>query len=150
LAAVPAVTGWGRVLAGAIALGCLSLLLVAARLMPSPDGLGTHREMGLQECGFLERTGLPCPSCGMTTSFSWFVRGNLLASLYVQPMGMLLAAICGMCVWGGAYIAVTGRPIHRMVSMLPPKYHVIPLLALAVAAWGWKIFIHLYGIDGWR
>jgi hypothetical protein len=137
-------------LAGGVAVACLALLLVAARLTPSPEGIGTHRHLGLQECGFLQRTGLPCPSCGMTTSFAWFVRGNVLASLYVQPMGMVLAAICGMCVWAGAYIAWTGRPIHRMLAMLPPKYHVIPLLALAVAAWGWKIFIHLHGIDGWR
>src|SRR4051812_22115967 len=141
---------WGRLLAGGIAAACLALLVVAARLTPSSDGLGTHQQMHLQECGFLERTGLPCPSCGMTTSFAWFVRGNVLASLYVQPMGTILAAISGMCVWAGAYIAITGRPVHRMVAMLPPKYHAIPLLAIAVAAWGWKIFIHLQGIDGWR
>jgi hypothetical protein len=123
---------------------------MAARLTPNPAGVGTHREMGLDACAFLQRTGLPCPACGMTTSFSWFVRGNFLASFYVQPMGAVLAICCGMTVWGGAYIAVTGRAVHRLLASLGPQYHVIPLLSFGVLAWGWKIFIHLHGIDGWK
>jgi hypothetical protein len=144
------VSGWGRLLAGSLAAVCLGLLITAARLTPNPNGLGTHRELGLDQCAFLERTGLPCPSCGMTTSFAWFARGNLLASIYVQPMGAMLAALSGMMVWAGAYIAITARPVHRLLSAMRPRYHVIPLLVLAVLAWGWKIFIHLHGIDGWK
>jgi len=106
--------------------------------------------MGLDACAFLHLTGLPCPACGMTTSFAWFVRGNFLASFYVQPMGAVLAMCCGMAVWGGAYIAMTGRPVHRLIASVGPKYHVIPLLSFGVLAWAWKIFIHLHGIDGWR
>jgi hypothetical protein len=34
--------------------------------------------------------------------------------------------------------------------MIPPRYHMLPLLVLALAAWAWKMFIHLHGIDGWR
>jgi hypothetical protein len=86
----------------------------------------------------------------MTTSFAWFARGNLLASIYVQPMGAMLAALAGMAVWGGAYIAITARPAHRLLSSLRPRYHVAPLLVLAVLAWAWKIYIHLHGIDGWK
>jgi hypothetical protein len=89
-------------------------------------------------------------SCGMTTSFSWFVRGNLLASLYVQPMGMALAMITACCVWGGSYVAATGRPVYRLLRLLPGRYYLFPLLALGVLAWGWKILIHLNGLDGWR
>jgi dolichol kinase len=140
----------GRFLAGVVAAMCLGVLITAAVLKPSPEGVGTHREMGLSQCAWMERTGLPCPSCGMTTSFAWFVRGNFLASIYVQPMGAMLAAIACMTVWGGAYIAITGRPAHRLLSSLGPRYHVMPLLVLALLAWGWKIFIHLHGIDGWK
>ena len=86
----------------------------------------------------------------MTTSFAWFVRGNFLASLYVQPMGTVLATICGMTVWAAAYIALTGRPAHRLLSALPARYHLVPLLSFAVLAWAWKIFIHLHRIDGWK
>lgn len=140
----------GRIVAGLLAAACLAVLIIATRLTPRPDGLGTHRALGLPQCAWLVRTGLPCPACGMTTSFAWFVRGNLAASMYVQPMGTALAFICALCVWAGGYIAATGQPLHWLISAAPPRYHVVPLLALAIAAWAWKIFIHLHGIDGWR
>ena len=91
-----------RLIALGIATGGMIVLIIAARLPPSPLGHGTHRGLGLPDCVFLQRTGLPCPSCGMTTSFSWFVRGNLLASLYVQPMGAVLAAplLYALSGWG--------------------------------------------------
>jgi hypothetical protein len=113
--------------------------------------MGTHKEsLGLPPCNFLRTTGLPCPSCGMTTSFAWFAKGNLLASAYVQPMGAILALLAAACVWGGFYIALTARPAHRLLRMLPAGYTLIPLLLLGVLAWGWKILIHLNGVDGWR
>lgn len=86
----------------------------------------------------------------MTTSFAWFVRGNVAASLYVQPMGTVLAALCGLSVWAGFYIAITARPLHWLIFSAPPSRVALPLLTLALAAWAWKIFIHLHGIDGWR
>jgi hypothetical protein len=144
------VSAYGRLLALAAAGGCLAVLLLAAYLTPSPSGMGTHRDgLGLPPCNFLRTTGLPCPSCGMTTSFAWFAKGNLLASAYVQPMGTVLALLAAACVWGGFYIALTGRPAHRLLRMLPAGYTLIPLLLLGILAWGWKILIHLNGIDGW-
>ncbi len=140
----------GRLLAAGLAVGCLAVLLTAAYLVPSPAGVGTHRAMGLDACAFLARTGLPCPACGMTTSFSWFARGNVVASLYVQPMGTALAVMAALTVWAGAYVAVTGRPLHRLLAIVPDRFYLVPLLTLAVAAWAWKMFIHLHGIDGWR
>jgi hypothetical protein len=86
----------------------------------------------------------------MTTSFAWLARGNLLASGYVQPMGTVLALLAAACVWGGLYAGVTRRPVHRLLRLLPSRYTLFPLLLLGVLAWGWKIFIHLKGIDGWR
>gem|GEM_PF-4886459 len=90
----------GRLLALAISVACLAVLVIACGLPPSADGYGTHLQLGMAQCGFLARTGLPCPACGMTTSFAWFARGNLAASFYIQPMGMALALICGCGVWG--------------------------------------------------
>ena len=146
---VPAGT---RLTAGVIAAGCLVILILAALLTPSPEGYGSHigAPLHLQACAFLERTGLPCPACGMTTSFCWFVRGNLVASLYVQPMGAVLAAIACLCVWCGFYVILTGKPIYRLLGLLPGLYYTIPLLTIALLAWGWKILIHVNGLDGWR
>ena len=139
----------GRFFAAAVSLGCLLVLIIAVRLTPSPEGVGTHTALGLDQCGFLARTGIPCAACGMTTSFAWFVRGNLLASFYVQPMGCVLALLCAVTVSAAAYAAFTGAAVHRVILMLPKRYHLIPLLGFGLIAWAWKIFIHTHGIDGW-
>jgi hypothetical protein len=138
-----------RVMAVLTCVACLTVLGVAARLPPNHQGIGTHTELGFAGCSFLNRTGLPCPSCGMTTSFSWFVRGNLLASLYVQPMGTALALLTMACAWTAGYVALTGRPAHRLMRLIEWRYYLIPLMTIGVLAWGWKMFIHLKGIDGW-
>lgn len=147
----PPRVGWaGRVLAALIGVSCLTVLIIAARLQPSPMGMATHRDMGFDDCQFLKRTNLPCPSCGMTTSFAWYARGNVLASFYVQPMGLVLAVLSTATVWATLYIAITGKPAHRLVRLIPSRYYLLPILSFAVIAWGWKMFIHLRGLDGWK
>jgi hypothetical protein len=132
-----------------ISCACLALLITAARLEPSPTGIGTHTQLGLEACAFEARTGIPCPSCGMTTSFAWFARGNFAASIYNQPMGALLALLTVIAFWTGLYVSISGRPAHRLIWLIPSRYYVVSLLSWAIIAWAWKIFIHLHGIDGW-
>lgn len=140
-----------RMLALLGALACLAVLITAALATPNPAGVGTHASsLRLQPCHFLLTTGIPCPGCGMTTSFAWFARGNLLASVYVQPMGSALAVLTGASVWVGLYIASTGRPVYRLFRLLPGRYYLLPLLALGLLAWGWKILLRLNQWDGWR
>jgi hypothetical protein len=85
----------------------------------------------------------------MTTSFALFVRGKLLGSFYIQPMGFVLATATAACFWVSLYMALTGKPALRLMRLVPARYYLIPVMTFAVAAWGWKIFIHLKGIDGW-
>ena len=143
-------TGGQRLVAFGIAIACLAMLVTATRLSPSPEGHGTHTQIGLQNCAFFTNTGLPCPSCGMTTSWSWFVRGNVVASLYVQPMGTILAIIALWCVWVGFYVAFTGKAVYRLLRVVPGRYFCVPLVLFGIMAWGWKIYIHLAGMDGWH
>lgn len=138
-----------RLLALAISLASLGVLCFAAKIEPSPTGIGTHRQMGLQPCAFERRTGLPCVTCGMTTSFAHFARGQFLASFYVQPMGMILAVMTAMSFWAALYIALSGRPAYQLFGFLPTRYYVIPFVSLTILAWVWKIWIHVNGRDGW-
>src|ERR1700685_2707007 len=109
----------GRLGALAISFACLAVLVQAARLVPSPAGLGTHTQMGLQPCYLITLCGIPCPTCGMTTSFAWFVRGNIAASFYVQPMGCLLSVFTVAAFWTGLYIAASGRAVFRLIQFIP-------------------------------
>lgn len=72
----------------------LALLGTAVALRPDPRGLGTHEGLGLPPCGYLELTGRPCVSCGMTTSFAHTVRGQLPSALRANAVGTALALLC--------------------------------------------------------
>jgi hypothetical protein len=60
-----------------------------------PKMVGTHRgpPLNLPDCTFKELTGLPCPSCGMTTSFSMLVHGDVWNSLRANFAGTALATL---------------------------------------------------------
>ncbi|MEX0703334.1 MAG: DUF2752 domain-containing protein [Planctomycetales bacterium] len=86
---------------GRIALLVWSLCLVAGfgvawSIDPDPRGFGTHERLGLPPCSFQTMFAIPCPSCGMTTSFSNFVRGRFVAACEANLAGFLLAAACAI------------------------------------------------------
>ena len=91
--------GWSlRLVSLGIALACASPLVLAAMLTPSAEGMGTHKQMGLPECGFVTATGLPCATCGCTTAFAHAADGSLLTSLATQPFGAMLALALAMSI----------------------------------------------------
>src|SRR5262245_747569 len=102
LAAPPPARQWVRLTLVGIGFGWLVVFAVAAWLNPYQDGKPlreeTHRQLGLPECNFKRWIGLPCPSCGMTTSFALLVRGDVANSLRANYAGTVLALI------GMAYI----------------------------------------------
>lgn len=89
-------TAGGRTLLVAWSLFLLAGFAVAGRLKPDPRGFGTHEALGLPACTFRQIAGVPCPSCGMTTSFAHFVRGELITAGRVNAAGLLLAACCAV------------------------------------------------------
>lgn len=139
----------GRLLGLLLAAGCAWLLITAARVAPNRSGVGTHAALGYAECGFLAVSGIPCLTCGMTTSFAFFVRGQVAASIYVQPMGAILAVLACLGLITGLYIAATGRAVQNLLRYLPMTRVMFILLGLALLAWAWKIVIHMRGLDGW-
>ena len=89
---------WIRLLLLGLAGIWLTVFVIAAWLDPYlPDGtprtMETHRQLGLPACTFKEITGLPCPSCGMTTSFSLLIHGDVWNSLQANFAGTALASL---------------------------------------------------------
>lgn len=79
------------------------VLAVARSLSPDPRGLGTHRQLGLGGCSMLTTTGVPCPMCGMTTSFAHMAHLGLVQALKTQPFGVVLfSATLGVFLIGAA------------------------------------------------
>jgi hypothetical protein len=115
-----------RFLLVAFALILVGILGVASRLEPDPKGFGTHTQLGLLPCAFRVAMGRPCPTCGMTTSFAWFVRANLVQSWRANPSGSLIAATSLVLIPWLLVVAVWGRP-------WPFRYLEQPLVGLSVA-----------------
>jgi hypothetical protein len=78
-----------------LALASGAVLTLSRLLTPAAEGLGTHMQLGLPPCGFLALFSLPCPACGLTTSFAHLARFALVASLRAHPLGLPLFALVG-------------------------------------------------------
>lgn len=121
-----------------LAIACLTLLIVASRLNASPNGHGTHMQMGLPPCGWVQAWNKPCMTCGMTTAFAAATDVSPLASLKAQPMGAVLALGAAIMVWLGAYSAATGSMILPTLIRLGSWRLVWGLVAGLLLAWGYK------------
>jgi hypothetical protein len=94
----PDMVRWVRSSLLIVTLGLIGVFAVAAWLNPyQANGqartMETHLQLGLAPCTFKRLTGLPCPSCGMTTSFALLMHGDLWNSLRANAVGTLLAIV---------------------------------------------------------
>jgi len=117
------------------ALGLAAVLGIARWLKPDPRGYGTHTQLGLAPCTFAYLTGRPCPTCGMTTSFAWFVRGRPDRSWGANPAGSLLAPTCVVLIPWLVAGAILGRPIGFRTLEQPLIGLVVTIVALSLFFW---------------
>ena len=128
-----------RITAAIIAIVSLAVLVTAAYLTPNPQGHATHTQLGMQKCAWVVWFDKPCPTCGMTTSFSHAGEGSWIAAVLTQPMGALLAVLTTMIFWASTHQAVYASRIGSVVqTTLKPKL-VIVMLLLAAGAWMYKM-----------
>ena len=128
-----------RWLASALALVLLGLLAVSRTLEPSPAGMGTHQQLGLPPCKAVMLLGIPCPTCGMTTSWSYFMRGQFIASWGANPGGFCLAVLSlATGVWA---VALAVRGIYfRLVPLQIGWAIVIAITAVTLVDWAVRVF----------
>jgi hypothetical protein len=127
---------------GLVALVASAVLTIAWILVPSEAGLGTHRQLGMPPCNWIVAADMPCPTCGMTTSFSHAAHGDLPASFRTQPMGAVLAVVTAATVLVAGWTAVTGSMLAPFFTSLFGRRLVWISIAMLLLAWGWKIMDH--------
>lgn len=128
-----------RFWASIVFVGCAAVLSLAAYLKPDPSGMGTHCQLGLGRCGMLATTGLPCPTCGMTTAFANAVRGRFVAALLAQPTGLVLALATMAALLVSAWTVVFGRLPRDGVWLPGPYATCLTLLVLLLGGWAFKM-----------
>jgi hypothetical protein len=89
-------------------------------------------------CGFKQRTGLPCPACGMTTAVQAFARGEVFTAFYTQPaaaLGCTLLVLVGflalLVTASGVYFTL----LDRFVREVRVVYLIVGLLIVLAAGW---------------
>jgi hypothetical protein len=104
-------------------------------------------------CPFKIATGLPCPGCGMTRSVVALLHGDLGASLFFHPLGIVVVA-ASLAV--GATDGWLWYREHRAGLTAPPASLVArlmatpaPWVAIAVLALVWFVRLPLYVAGIW-
>lgn len=123
-----------------------SLLLLggftlARRLEPDPRGFGTHQRLGLPPCTFRLLWNIPCPACGMTTSFSHVTRGQFRQAVEANAGGTLLAVVCATlipwCWWSAACGRLVGvsQPTRGFLAL------VLVVAGVSTLNWAYRAFV---------
>jgi len=92
----------------------------------------------LNPCGMKQRWGLPCPTCGMTTSALAFAQGKIFQSLYIQPAAALLCSVLVVAAFLAFIIAVSGVYFSFLVwffTKVKARYVIAALLVIIAAGW---------------
>lgn len=114
-------------------------LIMAALLQPDPRGFGTHQQFGFPPCSFRMLLGIPCPSCGGTTSFAHFVRGQWTQSLQANVAGFALALVSAGFVPWSAWSCWQGRTVGISSPSMTALAVMLSLSGLAAAQWIFRL-----------
>ena len=131
-----------RIVGGALFLPTAVVLAIATQLAPSPTGYGTHLQLGLGSCSFLRAFGIPCPMCGMTTTFAHLAHFHLWEGTVNQPFGLVLflLTVGGLVVGTLELVSPRGRwrSIGRWIERREGAVAAFLLVGL-IAGWTYKI-----------
>jgi hypothetical protein len=122
------------------------VFVTAAFLTPNPIGHGTHTQLGLPPCGFLVVSGLPCPGCGLTTCFSFMIRGDVVGAAAANPFGVMLFLVSAATMFLGAFGLVRGLPVIDTLDRIQADKWAILLSVASLTVWGVRIITLLAGL----
>lgn len=119
--------------------GLVALLAVAAWLEPSPNGLGTHQQLGLPPCTFRILFGARCPSCGMTTAWANVMHAQPAAAFRANTGGTLLAIVA----LAAAPWLLLSAALGRWSPVKPNDTYLVlgagVFVAITLADWAWRM-----------
>lgn len=121
-----------------------AILGIARYLRPSARGFGTHEQLGLPACTFLTLTGIPCPSCGLTTSFAYAAHWHWLDSFVTQPFGFLAFCLTALSIPLALYLLYRRVVWEQLVHARATNRTIYVLLVIYLLSWCYKIYVMTY------
>ncbi len=123
-----------RIVAGLIFLGIAGFWLFC--FLVANEHVEIERMLGL--CGFKQRHGLPCPSCGMTTATLAFSQGAIFRSFYIQPVAALGCFVLALTAFFSFLTAVFGiyfSIIKRFFAEVRMFYLILAVVVIIACGW---------------
>ena len=118
----------------------LVFVVGSGRLLEADErGFGTHEQLGMQPCVTMDRWGIPCPGCGVTTSVVLASQGRLGASLRVQPLGVFLIALTLVGLVWAVRKHVRGEDAFSELGRIPLLPASVVLGVVVTGAWIYKL-----------
>lgn len=118
------------------------VLALAVYLQPDVRGYGTHQQLGLGSCTFMDLTTFPCPLCGMTTTFTYMAHMQFVQALGTQPFGVVLFMLTVVLMLVSlAEIFFPGRVLTRVLKALSRReglWYFMFLIGM-ISGWIFKI-----------
>ena len=121
----------------------MALLITSSQLEPSTEGFGTHEQLGLPPCTSIYVWGTRCPACGMTTSWAWATRLNVVESFRANAGGLMLAIIALAYIPSSCYFFLCGKASRGGRFSLCLAIFLTAALLAAIIQWGWRISLGL-------
>ncbi len=134
-------TTFQQLVLGVCSVGLLIGFGFALSLTPDSRGFGTHQQLGFPPCAFRLLFGIVCPSCGGTTCFAHFVRGQWWSAMRANPAIFVLALWCAALIpW--SWISIVQK---RAVGVDDPArmvaWSLILLSILAILQWSLRLML---------
>lgn len=148
--ALPYMAWWVRMNLILVALALIAVFTVGACLHPydannAAKQQETHRQLGLPPCGFYAMTGLPCPSCGFTTSFSLLVHLDPVNAVRANSVGALLGTFCLLVIPWSVFSAFRGRYLLIRSAERAIITCLIGFVSLMLVRWGIVLAVAKWG-----
>lgn len=102
-----------------------------------PHGHGTHQQLGLPPCPSVMLLGRPCPGCGLTTSWTALLHGDLATAFHVHPLGPVLYLCFTLTAIGGLAAYLKGRSID---TYSPLSSRIMAVVAIIFLGFGFVRF----------
>lgn len=114
-----------------------SWLFFANRLLDTGDGFHL--------CYFRTVFGIPCPTCGSTRAVLLLMRGDIIGSLLLNPVGILIAIIMiVMPLWLASDLLFKKQTLftayRKSEQAVRIKWVAAILIALVIANWIWNFY----------